>query len=87
VAILESQSAASSSRYRSLIKTGAGAPQTSQPFVVQSIAPIRTKLVVARVMPIKQVGGPLFLFGLWSAAVLLVPGRWRRTRARLASAG
>jgi hypothetical protein len=80
VAVLESQSSNPDSRYSSIIKTGSGAPPTYQGFVVSQVAPIRAKPVAASVMPVKQIGAPLFLLGLWAAAVLLLPGRRRRPR-------
>jgi hypothetical protein len=78
VALLEAQSSSSDTRYSSIIKTGAGAPETYQGFLVSQVAPIRAKPVVASTMPVKQLGAPLCLFGLWAAAVLLLPGRRRR---------
>jgi hypothetical protein len=82
VAVLEAQSSTSDTGYSSMIKTGAGAPQTYQGFVLSQMAPMRAKRVVASIMPVKQLGAPLFLFGLWAAGVLLLPGRrWRRPRA------
>jgi hypothetical protein len=79
-AVLEAQSSSPDSRYSSIIKTGAGAPPTYQGFVVSQVAPIRAKPVAASEMPVKQIGAPLFLLGLWAAAVLLLPGRRRRPR-------
>jgi hypothetical protein len=84
VAALESQSSSPDSRYSSIIKTG-GVPQTYQGFQVSQVAPIRAKQVTASTMPVKQIGAPLFLFGLWAAAALFLPGRSRR-RPRVAPA-
>jgi hypothetical protein len=84
VAVLEAQSSSPDSRYSSIIKSG-GVAQTYQGFQVSQVAPIRAKRVTERTMPAKQIGAPLFLFGLWAAAVLLLPGRWRR-RPRVAPA-
>jgi hypothetical protein len=78
--ILESQSSLSGARYESMIKTG-GPPATLERFLVEQVAPIRTKPVNAPVVPIKQIGAPVFLFAIWAVGVLLLPlllGRRRR---------
>jgi hypothetical protein len=79
VAVLEAQSSNPDTPFSSIIKTG-GARQTYQGFLVSQVAPIRAKRVAASVMPVKQIGAPLFLLGLWAAGVLLLPGRRRRPR-------
>lgn len=85
VALLEARSSDPTTQFSSIIKTG-GVKQTYQGFVVSQVAPIRAKPVTANAMPAKQLGAPLVLFGLWAAAVLLLPGRPRRRRPRAAPA-
>jgi hypothetical protein len=75
VAILESQSSLSDARYSSKILTGGGVALKPQQFVVQQVAPIRAKPVTQRVISPKQIGPPLVLLALWTAAALLLPGR------------
>jgi hypothetical protein len=75
VDILESQSSMSDAGYASKILTGGGVALKRQQFVVQQVAPIRAKPVTERVLSPKQVGGPLVLLALWTAAALLLPGR------------
>jgi hypothetical protein len=74
VAILESQASLSDARYSSKILTGGGFALKRQPFVVHQVAPIRAKPVTQRVISPKQIGPPLFLLALWTAAALLLPG-------------
>ena len=75
VAILESESSLSDARYSSKILTGGGVALKPQQFVVQQVAPIRAKPVTQRVISPKQIGPPLVLLALWTAAALLLPGR------------
>ena len=84
--VLESKSSLSAARYESMIKTG-GPPATLERYLVEQVAPIRTKPVSADVLPIKQIGAPLFLFALWAAGVLLLPLMLGRRRRRPAFAG
>ena len=86
VDILESQSSTSAARYSSKILTGGGVALKRQQFVVQQVAPIRAKLVTERVISPKQIGPPLLLLVLWTAGVLLLPGRLHRRRPRVAPA-
>jgi hypothetical protein len=86
VEVLESQSSLSETPYTSKVLTGNGAALTPQPFVVQRIAPIRAKRVTASAMPVKPIGVFVVVFGLWAAAVLVLPGRLRRRRPRVAAA-
>jgi hypothetical protein len=82
VDVLESQSVTSDARYSSPILTGGGAALKYQPYVVQQVAPVRTKIVVSHPLPMKQVVVPLLLLAIWSAGVVLVPPLVRRVRAR-----
>jgi hypothetical protein len=86
VATLESESSVSDARYSSKVLTGGGVAQKPQQFLVQQVAPIRSKPVAQRVLPAKQIGGPMILFGLWSACVLLLPWLLRRRRPRVVPA-
>jgi hypothetical protein len=86
VAVLESRSSVSEAPYSSKILTGGGTALKPQQFVVQQVAPIRAKPVPAKVMPVKPIAAFVFVFGLWAAAALLLPGRWRRRRPRVAPA-
>ena len=85
VAVLETY-ASPTGRYRSLIKTGAGAPPTFQPFVVRSIGDVRVKTVKATALPIKAVGIPGFLLVVWIVCLAFVPRRPHRRRPRPAHA-
>jgi hypothetical protein len=85
VAVLESY-AVSPGRYRSLIKTGGGAPAAFQPFVVRPIGAVRVKAVKATALPIKAVGVPGFLLVVWIVCLAFVPRGPRRRRPRMARA-
>jgi hypothetical protein len=84
--ILESQSSLSGARYESMIKTG-GATATLERFLLEQVAPVRSKPVSASVLPIKQIGGPTVLLVLWTAGVLLLPLILDRRRRGPALAG
>lgn len=84
--ILESQSSLSGARYESMIKTG-GATPTLERFLVQRVAPVRTKPVSASVVPVKQIVAPVCLFAVWAGGVWLLPLVLGRRRRRPAFAG
>ena len=86
VDILEAQSSLSDAPYSSKILTGGGVALKRQQFLVERVAPIRTKPVAERVVPIQQIGGPIVVLALWTAGALLLPGRLRRRRPRVAPA-
>jgi hypothetical protein len=75
VAVLGMQ-ATGEGRYESAIPAGGG--RTFQPFSVQAVDPVRAKTVTESQLPIKAVGGPVFLFGVWCAALAFLPRRGRR---------
>lgn len=81
VDILEARSSPTETRYTSRILTGGGAALKHQTYVVEPVAPVRTKEIVSRAAPTKQVGVVLLL-GVWCAGVLAVPALLRR-RVRL----
>jgi hypothetical protein len=85
VAVLESQSSRSDTAYSSPITTGGGAAPKFQRFFVEQVAPIRVNRVVQAALPIKRVGAPLFLFGLWCAGVVFLPWLLRRRPRRAAA--
>jgi hypothetical protein len=85
VAVLETY-ASPKGRYRSLIKTGGGAPATFQPFVVRPIGDVRVKTVKAAALPIKAVVVPGFLLAVWIGCLAFVPRRPRRQRPRVVHA-
>ena len=85
VAVLETYASAPG-RYRSLIKTGGGAPPTFQPFLVRPLAGVQVKTVKAAAVPVKAVGVPGFLLIVWIACLAFVPPRARRRRARVVHA-
>ena len=75
VALLESH-ASPEGTYSSLIPTGEAAKL--QPFLVQDVAAVRVKIVTKAAVPMKQVGAPLFLLGMWVLGVLFLPRLLRR---------
>jgi hypothetical protein len=81
-AVLEQQSSTTPIPYRSKIKTGGGAPLTTQPFLVERVAPVRTKAIKEIALPAKQLGIPFVLFALWCAGVILLPRLLRRRTPR-----
>ena len=79
VAVLESQ-ASPGGHFISQIVTG-GKGFRRQAFVVEQVAPVRVKLLQATALPIKAIGASFFVFLVWSAGVLVLPGLSRRIRA------
>jgi hypothetical protein len=72
VELLESRSSPSETPYRSRIPTGGGAALRYQTYLIEAVAPVRTKEVLSGAAPTKQIG-VLMLFGAWCAAVLVLP--------------
>ncbi|HEX3803735.1 MAG TPA: hypothetical protein VHV75_12930 [Solirubrobacteraceae bacterium] len=85
VAVLQSR-APKSGTYHSFIVTGSlNSPSDYQPFVVSSVAPIRTRVTSSHKLSEKRIGAALFVLLLWWATVKLASRvARRRERAGLA---
>jgi hypothetical protein len=85
VAVLESR-ASSGGDFKSAIKTGGGTGRKLQAFVVEDVAPVTVKRVVATALPTKAFAALVFVFLLWCAAGALllrfVPAGVRRLGTR-----
>ena len=86
VGVLEARASTSRMRYRSPIKTGGGAAPITQSFLVEQVAPVRTKAVKEYPVPAKPFGVALVLFVIWCAGVFLYPRLPRRRSPRPAAA-
>ena len=84
--ILEGRSSRSGAKYSSIVLTGGGAALRPQPFSVGRVAPTRVKPVSGPAVPVKAIAAALCILGLWSIAVLLLPGRVSRRRPRVLAA-
>lgn len=82
VAVLDSR-ASPAGAYTSAIRTDGGALNRLQPFVVQQVAPVRVKRVVASTVPMKAIAAGVFILAAWLVGVLLLP-RLVRRRPRVA---
>jgi hypothetical protein len=79
VAVLESQ-ASPGGVHESPIETGGGTGHKLQAFVVEDVAPVSVKPVVAAALPTKALATLVFAFVLWCAAGTLLTAGLRRAR-------
>jgi hypothetical protein len=77
VDIFEGESSPTETPYTSRILTGGGAALKYQTYVIEAVAPVRSKEILSGGSPTKQIS-VLMLFGAWCAAVLLLPPLLRR---------
>lgn len=65
--------------------TSAGTTPGVEGLVVENVGPVRSKAIVDKPQPLLGVGVALFLFGLWAAAIALIPrllSAWRYVSLR-----
>ena len=84
--IFEARSSTSQTAYRSPIKTGGGDAAITQSYLVEQVAPVRTKAVTEYKLPAKPLGIAFLMFALWCAGVFLLPPLLRRRTPRPATA-